>query len=471
MPVSDARTRDARGCETRSSLTERRWFVPTVLATPFVIAVVALRGLTVALPIFHGSDERVYQLPTILQFGAQLPFPDLGHYPAAQTPLLHLLLAYAGQLIGYEPWRLRLIEVVISYGLALAVFALLHRRLALARLPGLILSLLFVLSPYVFGSSFRVITDNLATLLVVIAIERLERYRETGRLGPFAVACASIAAAMLTRQSTAFMLAVAGLYALRGGTTARPPAPAFEAARARAPARAHETARARAPARARETARARGAALMLVGLAALPAGALFLTWHGLVPPGADPSSCGLCPAGRASSPAGASGLEVQTAELTLATIGLYGAILFAPLRSPRVDRGALAAAAAAALLLLIWPATPGTHAAGLLWNAARRLPAIDGTPLLFWVLVPLAGVVLRGRIRAASQPFRAVAFLSCFLLAALAIRYPWQKYVDPFALLGLLLTVRRDELSTPRELAGAAALALGFLAYTLSFVV
>jgi len=437
--------------------------VPAVLAAPFVIAVAALHGLTVALPIFHGSDERAYQLPTILRFGAQLPFPDLGHYPAAQTPLLHLLLAYAGKLIGYEPWRLRLVEVLISYGLALALHSLLHRRLALGRCPALVLTLLFVLSPYVFGSSFRIITDNLATLFVVIAIERLERYRETRRLGPFAAACASIAAAMLTRQSTAFMLALAGLYALRAGASWR----------------------------------VRGPALGLIGLAALPVGALFLTWHGLVPPGGDPSSCGLCPAGRAGSRSAHGILEVQAPELTLATIGLYGTVLFVPLlarraapdprgpvarpaallRAARVGvgigdvRGALACAVAGALLLVIWPATPGSHAAGLLWNAARRLPAIGGTSLLFWVLVPLAGAVLWARIRAAPRRWSVIAFLGCFLLSALAIRYPWQKYVDPFALLALLLTVAPGELRGARELAGAAVLGAGFVAYALSFVV
>ncbi|MGI8412073.1 MAG: glycosyltransferase family 39 protein [Solirubrobacteraceae bacterium] len=425
--------------------------MPAVLAAPFVIAVAALRGLTVALPIFHGSDERVYQLPTILRFASQLPFPDLGHYRAAQTPLFHLLLAYAGKLIGYELWRLRLVEVLISYGLALAVFALLHRRLALPRGPALALALLFVLSPYVFGSSFRVITDNLATLLVVIALERLERCRETARPAPFAVAGVSIAAAMLTRQSTAFMLPVAGLYALRV------PFPG----------------------------RVRALALATLGLAAIPVGVLFLTWHGLVPPGGDPSSCGLCPAGRASSSAGGSGLEVQSPELALATIGLYGAVLFGPLLGRRrgggglgrelgrgsLRRGALVAAGAGALLLLIWPATPGDHAAGAIWNAARRLPAIDGTSLLFWVLVPLSGAVLWVRLRGAPRRWTVLVLLACFLLSSLAIRYPWQKYVDPFALLSLLLTVSPDELCSPRELIGAATLAVAFVAYTLSFVV
>ncbi len=391
--------------------------------------------MTATLPIFHGSDETVYHLPTILRFGSQLPFPDLASYHAAQTPLFHLLFAYLGKVIGYQLWRLRLVEVLISYGLALAVFALLHRRLRLPYWPALALTLLFTLSPYVFGTSFRLLTDNLATLFVVLAVERLERYRETSRLGPFLAACAYICAAVLTRQSAAFMLPVAGFYALRvSGRLSRDSVVAVGA----------------------------------VGLAAVPAAALFLIWHRFVPPGGDPGSCGLC----SGSHAGGTGLTSLTLELALATIGLYGAVLFAPSWRDALSerRGALLAAAAGLVLLVVWPATPSRHTAGVLWAVAKHLPIIDGTSLLFWVLVPLAGAVIWIRLRVAPRPWLAIIFGGCFLLSTLAVRYPWQKYVDPFALLALLVTVRPIEVARPRQLLGAAVLAVAFVAYALSFV-
>jgi 4-amino-4-deoxy-L-arabinose transferase-like glycosyltransferase len=159
--------------------------------------------------------------------------------------------ASAGRVTGDELWRLRLVQVLISYGLALAVFALLHRRLALGQGQSPVLSLLFVLSPYVCGTPFRLMTDNLAILFSVLSIDRLERFRERHRLGQFGLAGACVAVAVLTRQSTAFMLGVAGLYALG----ARIPIPV------------------------------RALAAAAVGLAAIPAAALFLNWHGLVPPG------------------------------------------------------------------------------------------------------------------------------------------------------------------------------------------
>jgi 4-amino-4-deoxy-L-arabinose transferase-like glycosyltransferase len=412
--------------------------------------IAALRGLTVTLPIFHSTDEGVYLYPTILQFSHELPFPHIGHYVAAQTPLFPLLEAYVGKLFGYELWRLRLVEVLISYALGLAVYALLHRRLGLGRLSALVFAVLFVLSPYVYGTSFRAITDNLATLFIVLSVERFERYRESGELTAFAVGAVAVAAAILTRQSAAFMLAVAGLYALFVPNSLRQ----------------------------------RALALLAVTLAAAPAAALFLSWHGLVPPGGDPSSCALCPAGRAHG-ATQGTLEVQTAELTLATLGLYGTILFAPLlaiaawATPRGEllgrihhlRKIALGAILGALLLIVFPARPGSHAAGVLWNAAARLPIIFGSSLLFWLLVPLAVAIVVWRFLAGPRPWLFTAFLVSFLLGALAIRFPWQKYVDPFALLALFFTLRREDFSKPRELVGAGVLALAFIAYTLSFVV
>ncbi len=256
----------------------------------------------------------------------------------------------------------------------------LHGRLGLGRMQSLALTLLFVLSPYVFGSSFRVVTDNLATLFVVLALERFERFRESGRLGPFIAGAASLAAAMLTRQSTAFMLPVAALYALRGGRTGRD----------------------------------RALGLAAVVLAAVPVGALFATWHGLVAPGGDPSSCGLCPPGRSGTGASQGQVVVQSSELTLATIGLYGAVLFAPLLAPllrarcrrpdlRAARGPIAGTLAGVLLLLLFPAAPGTHAAGAIWNVAAHFPTLLGSSLVFWLLVPTAGAILWWRLRPAPR--------------------------------------------------------------------
>jgi Dolichyl-phosphate-mannose-protein mannosyltransferase len=415
-----------------------RWWVALILALPFLVMIAVLRGMTVALPIFHGTDEVVYQYPTILQFSHELPFPDLHSYKAAQTPLFHILFAYIGKVIGYQLWRLRLVQVLISYGLVLAVYRLLRARVRLPVSQALILALLFELSPYVFGQSFRLVTDNLALLFTVLALERFEAFRETSRPAPFVVGCVLTAAAILTRQSTAFMVGVAVLYALRPGW--------------------------------RAGGASRAGLVVVALLSAVPAGLLFLNWHGLVPVGGDPSSCGLCVARGAGSGLSTGGLEVQTAELALATIGLYGTILLAPVATRAIfTRWVAVGIVAGLVLLLVFHATPGAHAAGTIWKIAEKLPTIDGSSLAFWLLVPLAGAVLGWRLPLAPRPWLTGALALTFVVSTVAIRFPWQKYTDPLALLVVLVTVRAGELNRRRQLVGAAILALLFIAYTADY--
>ena len=47
-----------------------------LLAVPFLIGIAVLQGLTVEIDTFHGSDARVYQLPTILQLSERLDLSE-----------------------------------------------------------------------------------------------------------------------------------------------------------------------------------------------------------------------------------------------------------------------------------------------------------------------------------------------------------------------------------------------------------
>ena len=149
---------------------------PILLAVPFLIGIAVLKGLTVEIDTFHGSDARVYQLQTILQFRHELDFSD---YPSAQTPLFHLVMAGWGKLVGFELWRLRLLNVAISYAAVLALFRLLLRR-GLPERQSFARALLFCLSPYFLGASFTLLTDNLAILFALLALERIHRYLKDG---------------------------------------------------------------------------------------------------------------------------------------------------------------------------------------------------------------------------------------------------------------------------------------------------
>jgi hypothetical protein len=457
-----------------------------LLAVPFLIGVAALQGLTVEIDTFHGSDARVYQLPTIELFRERLDFSD---YPSAQTPLFHLVTTGWGELVGFELWKLRLLNVAISYGAALALLRLLRRATPLGPLPAFALTLAFALSPYFFGASFTLLTDNLAILFALLALERIHAFSRSGSMGDFALAGLCIAAAVLTRQSFLWLVVVAAFFLLRRGEPG---------ARARA-----------GPRRSDSFARATLAGAGMMALALLPFALLVIEWNGLVPPSADPASCGLC----TDRPGfGRDTLTLRAAGFCLALFGVYAALVLGPsalgwlrvLRSPagrvprsalgsragravpafvtgkrprRIDLGrllALATVGAVAVLLVspleYVPILPGQAGdAGWLWRVSDRLPSLLGSSLLFWLLVPpgaAGAALLIWRAGWASLPS---VVLGAFLLAALPVALVYQKYFDPFMLLAVALFARPMDLRRRRDYAGIAIVCVASVAYALGF--
>ncbi len=420
-------------------------FAPALLAVPFLIGIAVLQGLTVEIDTFHGSDAALYQLPTILQLREGL---DLSDYPSAQTPLYHLVMAGWGKLVGFELWKLRLLNVAISYGAALALLRLLRRTTSLATLPAFALTLAFALSPYFFGASFTLLTDNLAILFALLALERVHAYSRDGSLGAFAIACLYSGAAVLTRQSFLWLVLVAGL---------------FLVVRER-----------RAPGRLLA-----GGAMLALALA--PLAALAIEWNGLVPPSADPASCGLC----TDRPGfGRDTLTLRTVGFTVGLLGLYAALVFGPslvrrLRAapPRLPWGPIGATVVTGVVLLavapleytpIQGGQPGD--AGYLWRVSERLPTVLGSSLLLWALVPagaVAGALLGRRAGWLSLPS---VYIGCFLAVALPVALVYQKYFDPFVLLAVALFARPPDFRVRWDYAGVALLCAGSVAYALSFV-
>jgi dolichyl-phosphate-mannose-protein mannosyltransferase len=405
-----------------------------LLAVPFLIGIAVLKGLTVEIDTFHGSDADVYQLPTILQFRHSLHFSD---YPSAQTPLFHLLMAGWGKLVGFELWRLRLLNVAISYGAALALMRLLRRTTGLGDLPAFALALAFALSPYVFGASFTLLTDNLAILFALLALERVHAYWREGSLAAFAVACLCACGAVLTRQSFLWVALVAGV---------------FLVLRER-----------RSPARL-----AAGAGMLALAMA--PLAALAIEWNGLVPPSADPLSCGLC----TDKPGvGRDSLTLRTIGFTVAVLGGYALVLLGPghLRRARAWWPALAIGVALLLISPLEYRPVGVHPgdAGYLWQISKHLPTLLGSSLLFWALVPLGALAAALLVRRAGWTALGSVYLGAFLVVALPVGLVYQKYFDPFALLAVALLARPQDFRDARAYAGVALVCLGSIAYALSF--
>ena len=274
------------------------WRAAALLALPFLAGVIGLRGLTHVMPTFHAGDELTYHLPTIEQFARQLWTPDLVHYPAAQTPLFHLLIAAWSRVVGLELWRLRVVEVLISYGVALMLYRLLRRYCGLR--DG---------RRGAAGGAVRLLA--LRVRAVVHPRDRQPR-----------------AAADAGRDRAAARVRARRRAAGVRGRVRRDRAGAADAPE-RGVARAAGV-RGAACCTCRETRpRTLAGGLVLLGLAALPLLALVLAWHGLVPPTADPASCGLCsPAEGRLGWAGDSRLRAPLYAIAIAAV--YGTLLHGP---------------------------------------------------------------------------------------------------------------------------------------------
>ena len=218
-----------------------------------------------------------------------------------------------------------------------------------------------------------------------------------------------------------------------------------------------------------------GGALLALSLA--PLAALAIEWNGLVPPSADPLSCGLC----TDKPGvGRDSLTLRTIGFTLAVLGGYALVVLGPglarrARALRLPRSlVLAAVAVGVALLLISPLEykpVGVHPgdAGYLWQLSKHLPTLLGSSLLFWAAVPLGAIAAALLARRAGWTSLASVYLGCFLVVALPVALVYQKYFDPFALLAVALFARPPDFREPRDYAGVVLVCAGSVAYALSF--
>ena len=141
----------------------RSWWkgAPCVLAILFALAVLPV--------IFFGnnstseaSDEAVSHLPTVMQFAAQLPTPDLRDYPSATGPGYHLLMAVPARL-GLGVQGLRVLGSIAGLALILLVWRIAAR--AAGPGVGLALALPLLCSTYVLSGSAWLTTDVLSVLI------------------------------------------------------------------------------------------------------------------------------------------------------------------------------------------------------------------------------------------------------------------------------------------------------------------
>jgi hypothetical protein len=408
----------------------------TILAIPFVVAAVMLGGLQREIVTFHGSDEKAHHYPVILRFIGTFPRMQIWDYDSATTPLFHVVFATLGRLISPSLPFLRAVNAGLSYASAVLIFFLFHRFYRVDTVTALLIALALILSPYVFGISFLLLTDSMALLFVIATLFATALYLQRGDWCWLAAAALCTSCAVLTRQSNIW------LFPLILSASVIRPQPDRRAAIL--------------------------GALVLLALAAAPFVVLFLAWGGPNPPKWHVQSA----------------FNPGAVTFFTACIGAYGAPLAVVARlngarwsSAQAARAVAVVAAATALLLWLGPlqyvaaqerdiAQSIIPSDGYLWRVSRLFPVIAGTSLLFWLLVPLGIAVLRHAFE--KEGFRSLAVL-IYLFASMTFignAAIYQKYFDYLALLISFMVV----FGGPgyRPIASRAVLALfccGFIAY------
>jgi 4-amino-4-deoxy-L-arabinose transferase-like glycosyltransferase len=398
-----------------------RALAAVVILLPFLVVAHFLGNLHIAIQTFHGSDELVFHLPAIMQFASEWPRPVLDDYSSATTPLYHLLFSLLGKVLGFDLYKLRAVNVLISFLAALVYFKLLRAQMGMQWRSALLLTLVFLISPYFFGISFLLLTDNLAWLFGLLAMYGFLASMRNDDLVAWAWGAVCLCLTLLTRQSFAWLLLGAAAVAWVHGRDLSE----------------------------------RLIRIAMLGAAALPMLALVVRWHGLVPPSFQLQH------------EAHSFLNPRAIDFTLAVLGLYYAILnpSALLTALRTKRYLIVGAVVAGLvLLMVLPVGHLMDNDGFLWRVSYSLPSVRDTSVIFWVLVPLGCVALALMLASAPKSVGTLCLLA-FSVSVLPSNLLFQKYFDPFIPFFVLLA--RDKQRPVSRLEGVVLVVLmaGFVMY------
>jgi hypothetical protein len=380
------------------TVSDSRWVHILILTLPFVIVIIGWHGLTHYVMAFQASDEPIHY-GIVRVVAHQWPHPLLRGYGAWSGPLIYWLLATLARPFGGSLVAVRLVVCAFSWGTCAVAYVMFRDRLDARPLDALGLALLLAVSPFFFGQSFHVLTDNPTWFFVVLGLERLLAFVQLPRLTRLAGFAVCLVAATLMRQVAVWLLAP-GLVALASVPLPR---------------------------------RSRIAGLVLLALALVPLAALLVYWGGLLPP---------APGSPAAATPLALARRTRNLLLTLGVVGFY-AVLMLPAaeiatwwRRLRHERAwpivlALPAAVAAGLLVLGVLGTITSFLGGLVSRVS--FPSLAGSSLLWWILIPLGSAVAAGLLATRLSDVRSRVLVSALLglLLSSMVNFRWyERYVD-----------------------------------------
>jgi 4-amino-4-deoxy-L-arabinose transferase-like glycosyltransferase len=381
------------------------WHHMAIILLPWLAVAAAFGWMTMAFPTFHGSDETLFHYPAIQRFFAELPYPDIRDYSSATSPLFHVLFAFAAKVVGLSLQSLRLLNIAVSLTAVFVFYGLIARTAP--RNEALLFTLLFGLSPYFFGASFLVLTDNLGILFALLAIRALYRSWESPEVRHWIVFCVWVCLAALTRQLYAWLAVGAVLTMFLR----------------------------------KEPLRTGGLKTAGLAVAGLPLAALVLVWGGLTPPTFQEQHVA------------SSVINPRAGVFAMSVFGLYWVALFPDrfIHALRQMRGqdwlplAIILAVTVMTLLLI-PLSPQEGDNGIVWRVSRVAPELMGTRIVFWLLFPIGLMFFWRGLRSKDMVSSGTALMAfAFLVCNLPNAMVFQKYFDPLTIAFVVLIEARAQ--------------------------
>jgi len=319
----------------------------SIIVLPFLAVLFYSDWLRMAIPTFHDGDEQIYHFPIIKSFSEQLPFPDISDYNSATGPLYHIVLAAGVRLLGLEIHSLRLLNMLFSIIGCIVFYKILRLRSDNHLLSALV-SIVFSLSPYFFGSSFRLLTDNFAIMLYFASVYFLLKFSEKPNYGYWFSFCIFAMLCTVTRQVYVHIFLI-GLFVSVFNPSIN----------------------------------TKAKLVMTIGtfLSAIPLMMLIVLWEGFTPPTFQDkyaTSIVFLP---------------RSAGFAVAVVGVYYLLLHMPNLSEvwRNYRLLIPCIIIAILWLPFSPLAPQANRAddGYLWKLSEATPTILGSRLAFWMLFPI----------------------------------------------------------------------------------
>jgi len=381
--------------------------------------------------VLHWDDESIYHYPLILKYIQNGFFLRGDDYTTATTPLFHVVSALLGRILGTpSPWPMRAFNVAVTVAVPVAFFRILAPTTS--RLNAWVLSLALHFAPYMWARGFVLLTENLATLMVLLALTPMfVRGPANLRQREMLWAAFFLVLAVLTRQQWVWLAPwISAEILLRDASLApvadspRPPVPIGRRIQLCLP-------------------------LLAPVLVLVP---FLLMWRGFVPPNF-----------HAANQSGATNWRAVV--FTLTALGFYMTLL-APSQlistiraSPRVT--VLVACLAASLCLLSGLRFRSIHVDnGYLWKVSTMFPNVFGANVFLSAFAVLGALIWVAAFR--GGPRWLGSFVLVFAISVSHVNMNFQKYYEVTLLIAVLIFARSVRASRLDRVAQALWLVAGF---------